>query len=142
MTTLPTIHINGTGAETLRAEYQALFEALAVAEARLLAATCNGRDFYPQGPDAYYVARFERSEMLAKLREVMDYANAWRDHASALRQTPTPEQLQAIRSVGAIFQKMADTITAAFQQAMLDPEQRDRLQQVAAALKVIRDRNA
>jgi hypothetical protein len=59
-----------------------------------------------------------------------------------IRQTPTPEQLQAIRSVGAIFQEMADMITAAFQQAMLDPEQRDRLQQVAAALKAIRDRTA
>ena len=83
MTIIPTIHINGTGAETLRAEYQALSEALAVAEARLLAATPNGRDFYPQGRDAYYSARFERSEMLAKLREVMDYANAWHRHASA-----------------------------------------------------------
>jgi hypothetical protein len=62
--------------------------------------------------------------------------------ADPIRQTPTPEQLQAICSVGAIFQEMADTITAAFQQAMLDPEQRDRLQQVAAALKAIRDRNA
>jgi hypothetical protein len=81
--TLPTIHINGTGAETLRAEYQSLSEALQAAEDRLLAATCNGRDFYPQGTDAYCSARFERSEMLAKLREIMDYANAWRDHASA-----------------------------------------------------------
>jgi hypothetical protein len=82
MTALPTIHINGTGAETLRAEYQALSEALQAAEDRLLAATCNGRDFYPQGPDAYYVARQERDGMLAKLREIMDYAAAWRDHAS------------------------------------------------------------
>jgi hypothetical protein len=82
MTTLPTVHINGTGAETLRAEYQALSKALQAAEDRLLAATCNGRDFYPQGPDAYYSARFERSEMLAKLREIMDYAAAWHDHAS------------------------------------------------------------
>ncbi len=82
MTTLPTLHINGTGAETLRAEYEALFEALAVAEARLLAATCNGRDFYPQGPDAYYAARFERDGMLAKLREVIDYAAAWHDRAA------------------------------------------------------------
>jgi hypothetical protein len=83
MTTLPTIHLNGTGAETLRAEYEALFEALQAAEARLLAATCNGRDFYPQGPDAYCVARCERAEMFAKLREIMDYAAAWHDHASA-----------------------------------------------------------
>jgi hypothetical protein len=83
MTTLPTIHINGTGAKTLRAEYKALSKALQAAEDRLLAATCNGRDFYPQGPDAYYAARFERDGMLAKLREIMDYANAWHDHASA-----------------------------------------------------------
>jgi hypothetical protein len=81
MTKLPTIHINGTGAETLRAEYKALSKALQAAEDRLLAATCNGRDFYPQGPDAYYAARQERDGMLAKLHEVMDYANAWRDHA-------------------------------------------------------------
>jgi hypothetical protein len=83
MTALPTIHINGTGAETLRAEYQSLFEALQAAEARLLAATCNGRDFYPQGPGAYYVARDERKRLLAKLWEIMDYAAAWHDHASA-----------------------------------------------------------
>jgi len=55
---------------------------------------------------------------------------------------PTPEQIQAIRLIGATFQKMADTIVATFQQAMLDPEQRARLQQVAAGLKAIRDRNA
>ncbi len=83
MTVIPTIHINGTGAETLRAEYQALSKALQAAEDRLLAATCNGRDFYPQGPDAYYVARQERDEMLAKLHEIMDYAAAWHRHASA-----------------------------------------------------------
>jgi hypothetical protein len=85
MTTLPTIHLNGTGAETLRAEYQALSEALKAAEARLLAATCNGRDFYPQGPGAYRVARQEREDMLAKLHEIMDYAIAWRNHARAMR---------------------------------------------------------
>jgi hypothetical protein len=82
MTTLPVVHINGTGAETLRAEYKALSKALQAAEDRLLAATCNGRDFYPQGPDAYYVARQERDGMLAKLREVIDYANAWHDRAA------------------------------------------------------------
>jgi hypothetical protein len=83
MTTLPTIHINGTGAETLSAEYEALYEALQAAEARLLAATCNHRDFYPQGPYAYCAARQERDWMLAKLCQIMDYAHAWYDHASA-----------------------------------------------------------
>jgi len=81
MTTLPTIHINGTGAETLRAEYQTLSEALQAAEIRLLGATCNARDFYPQGQSAYDNARQERAEMLAKLRDVINYARAWRNHA-------------------------------------------------------------
>ena len=81
--TLPTVHINGTGAETLRAEYEDLYEALQAAEAKLLEVTFNGRDFYPQGFEAYLRARLERSEMLAKLREIMDYAAAWHDHASA-----------------------------------------------------------
>ena len=83
MTTLPTIYLNGTGAETLRAEYQALSEALQAAEARLLAATCNYRDFYPQGSRPYFAALQERDGMLAKLCEIMDYAAAWHDHASA-----------------------------------------------------------
>jgi hypothetical protein len=83
MTTLPVVHINGTGAETLSAEYEALYEALQAAEARLLAATCNHRDFYPQGPYAYFAARQERDWMLAKLCQIMDYAHAWHRHASA-----------------------------------------------------------
>ncbi len=83
MTTLPTIHINGTEAETLRAEYEALHDAVSRAEAKLLEVTFNGRDFYPQGFEAYLRARLERAEMLAKLHEVMDYAAAWHDHASA-----------------------------------------------------------
>jgi hypothetical protein len=83
MTTLPTIHINGTGAETLRAEYADLYAAARRAETKLLVATCNARDFYPHEPDAHRVAYLERAEMLAKLREIMDYAAAWRDHAQA-----------------------------------------------------------
>ena len=83
MTTLPTIHLNGTGAETIRAEYGDLYDAARHAETKLLAATCNARDFYPQGPGAHHVAYLERAEMLAKLREVVDYAMAWRRHAQS-----------------------------------------------------------
>ena len=83
MTTLPTIHINGTGAETLRAEYEAIYDAVRRAEYKLSMATCNARDFYPQGSEAYRAANLERNEMLARLGDVIHYAAAWHDHAQA-----------------------------------------------------------
>ena len=36
-------------------------------------AELNGRDFYPQGPDAYYQARKERDEAFEKLRAAQQY---------------------------------------------------------------------
>lgn len=64
MTTLPTIHLNGTGRDTLLAEYRDAYRALNAARDAFCATTCNGRDFYPQGPDAYSRARTERDMML------------------------------------------------------------------------------
>ena len=90
MTILPTIHLNGTGADALRHEYRALRKATAAAIDALVEATCNARDFYPQaqGVDAYYRAREERDAMLANLIQVRDYAQAWETRAavSALQQ--------------------------------------------------------
>jgi hypothetical protein len=79
--TLPTIHLNGTGAQSLADEYRAARKAADAAVDALVAATCNGRDFYPQGSDAYYAARRERDAMLDKLHEVRNYAEAWEAHA-------------------------------------------------------------
>jgi hypothetical protein len=73
MTTIPTLHINGTGATTLRDEYAAAYEAINKAVDALVAATCNGRDYYPQGAEAYYKARDERAEAFDKLRQVRSY---------------------------------------------------------------------
>ena len=73
MTTIPTIHLNGTGATTLRDEYMAAYTAINSAISLLLATTCNARDFYPQGQDAYYKARDERIEAVSKLREAHAY---------------------------------------------------------------------
>jgi hypothetical protein len=36
-------------------------------------ATHIGRDFYPQGPDAYYHARKERDQAFYRLHAVHDY---------------------------------------------------------------------
>ena len=74
MTTIPTIHLNGTGFTTLRDEYAAAYDALDKAVEALAAATLNGRDYYPQGSDAFYKARDERQAALDKLREAHQYA--------------------------------------------------------------------
>jgi hypothetical protein len=70
---VPTIHLNGTNGEELKAEYYAAFEAIEAAVEALAAATSNARDFYPQGADAYYRHRDERAEAFDKLRQVQDY---------------------------------------------------------------------
>jgi hypothetical protein len=73
MTTIPTIHLNGTGFTTLRDEYAAAYDAIDKAMDALVKAELNGRDFYPQGPDAFYKARDERQAALDKLREAHQY---------------------------------------------------------------------
>jgi hypothetical protein len=73
MATFPTIHLNGTGFTTLRDEYAAAYDAIDKAIDALAAATSNARDFYPQGADAYYKHRDERSEAFDNLRKAHAY---------------------------------------------------------------------
>jgi len=75
--TLPTIHLNGTGAKSLADEYHAVCRAIDRASEALAAATCNARDFYPQEPVAYARAMSQRFEAFRKLKEVQAYALAW-----------------------------------------------------------------
>jgi flagellar biosynthesis chaperone FliJ len=82
--TLPTIHLNGTGAKSLADEYEAFYEALDAATKALQSATCNARDFYPQGDAAWQQARQEREEAFRKLKDLQSYAEAWFNRASGL----------------------------------------------------------
>ncbi len=75
--TLPTIHLNGTDAKSLMTEYHEVYKAIDRACFALAAATCNARDFYPQGPGAYERARRERDDAFLKLKEVQNLAEAW-----------------------------------------------------------------
>lgn len=75
--TLPTIHLNGTDAKSLADEYHAVYQAIDRACEALAAATCNARDFYPQGPGAYQQARRERDDAFLKLKEVQNLAETW-----------------------------------------------------------------
>jgi len=73
VTTIPTIHLNGTGFTTLRDEYTAAYDAIGKAIDTLAAATMNGRDYYPQPDGAFYKARDERQAAFDKLREAHQY---------------------------------------------------------------------
>lgn len=82
MTALPTIHLNGTGARNLFDEYRAAMKAVRAAGDALTSATCNARDFYPQGDAAWAQARDERADAFRKLTEVEQYLAAWAEHAA------------------------------------------------------------
>jgi len=73
MATIPTIHLNGTNAAALRDEYAAAYDALKKAREAFASTICNGRDFYPQGCEAYYKARDERAEAFDHLDEAIRY---------------------------------------------------------------------
>ena len=86
-TTLPTIHLNGTGAQNLEDEYRAVRRAVSAAGDALHAATCNARDFYPQEPGAWQRARAERDDAFRLLQQVSDYAEQWEEHAADHRRS-------------------------------------------------------
>ena len=68
--TKPTIHLNGTGAEDLLEGYRTAMEGVSNAQNAMRAAWPNGRDYYPQGPDAINVAIREHAVRLLKLEEI------------------------------------------------------------------------
>lgn len=68
---IPTIHLNGTGKQTLLDGCQTAREALSNAKEKLMAAAPNGRDYYPQGDGAYEVARLEHGQRLARIEQVI-----------------------------------------------------------------------
>ena len=65
--TLPTIHLNGTSRERLIEQYTAAADAINDAYHALMAAAPNGRDYYPQGPQAMEAATREHIDRLSRL---------------------------------------------------------------------------
>lgn len=70
---LPTVHLNGTGRKELSDGYMAAYQAARRAFDALADATCNARDYYTQGDDAYSKARAARDQQLFNLRELIRY---------------------------------------------------------------------
>ena len=70
--TFPTIHMNGTSAADLLEGYRKAMDALHDAQNALAECGPNGRDYYPQGPEAMTAAlaeHWQRREKLAKIHD-------------------------------------------------------------------------
>ena len=76
----PTIHNNGTSRQELLDQVLEAAHRIEDAISALAKAVPNGRDYYPQGPDAIKTAVAEHSERIAKLGEVLDDMRALSMH--------------------------------------------------------------
>jgi hypothetical protein len=74
--TLPSVHLNGTGRATLAADYGNAYRALVAARDAFASIEFHARDYYPQGPAAYSMARTERDIELHRMGQLMQYLEA------------------------------------------------------------------
>jgi hypothetical protein len=77
---LPTIHMNGTSREDLLRGYCDAIWTLVDAIEALGQTAPNGRDYYPQGPDACTVANQEHESRKRALMRVMSELQALAEH--------------------------------------------------------------
>ena len=72
---MPCIHMNGSGEDRLREQYNELFEAVSEAQIKLLYDTdFHERDYYPLGGEALDKALSEREEVKEAMNTVYQYA--------------------------------------------------------------------
>ncbi len=67
---IPTVHMNGTSQDELVEQLCAASNALEAAIVALRGAAPNGRDFYPQGPDALTKAIAEHCDRITRIQNV------------------------------------------------------------------------
>lgn len=72
MVSTPTVHLNGTSREELQNQLQEAIWATENAIRKLANAAPNGRDYYPQGQNAWGRANDEHVARLGKLQSVVD----------------------------------------------------------------------
>lgn len=83
--TLPTIHLNGTSPERLVEALETAYDKLREAREALAETAPNGRDYYPQGPQALYAAQDEHLARDNKLQQVMAELEQMIGHISNIR---------------------------------------------------------
>lgn len=79
----PTLHTGGTSKRALEEGYVNVGHAVRAAIKALEDAEPNGRDYYPQGPNAYSVARREHVARLAALDAIYRDMEALLEHLNA-----------------------------------------------------------
>ena len=77
--TLPLIHLNGTGKQTLAEGYDNAARKLREFINAWEGVEFNARDYYPQGPEAWTEAIAQREAMNAKICEVLEYITDHRE---------------------------------------------------------------
>ena len=82
MITPPIVHLNGTGIETLRSEYDDVADKLKDFTDAWERMEFNARDYYchPTGPAYWEQARAERMEINKKIGEIAQYLLDHREH--------------------------------------------------------------
>ena len=90
---LPTIHLNGTSPEMLKKDYLKTWGILGEARDALQAVEFNGRDYYPQGPEAWAQARAEHRDRFARIDALRAELMEILEHL----QTPIDEKAQRER---------------------------------------------
>jgi hypothetical protein len=80
--TKPTVHNNGTGAQSLYDGYGAARAALRTAQEALRATYPNGRDYYTQGPGALRAAQEEHMARHQRLATTLDEIFALQLHVA------------------------------------------------------------
>lgn len=78
----PTIHLNGTSRERLAEGYAEAAGKLRAAIAALREAHPNGRDYYPQGPDAITVAQCDHEDRIARVHPVLAEIQELAEHVA------------------------------------------------------------
>lgn len=66
----PLVHLNGTSKAALAEGYHNAATAITAALNKLIEAAPNARDYYPQGPDAWALAKREHDARCETLRAV------------------------------------------------------------------------
>jgi len=91
---IPSIHMNGTSAESLLESLLEAYSAVNKAVDAVAAAAPNARDYYPQGDNAFVEAREEHRSRLERLQsvqeELMEIAVAVQDQEDAKNTRPNP----------------------------------------------------
>lgn len=70
---LPTIHLNGTGAKSLMADYEAAYDALRNLQGKMSAIEFNARDYYVDGPESWEAACDARCKINQKIKDIKTY---------------------------------------------------------------------